>query len=134
MASVYVAVQDPLCLLPENSYTPRLLLGSFVRAEIEGTELSPVVAIKREHLRENDTIWLMDGMDNLEIRSVDIVARTRKQIFIAGGVKSGERLISSDLSVPIPGSPLKMSKKKQRGEGIVSKDKKTSGRLLEDNR
>jgi RND family efflux transporter MFP subunit len=126
MASVYIAVNDPLCLLPENSDKPRLLLGSFVRAEIEGTELSPVVAIKRKYLRENETVWLMDGAGNLEIRSVDIVARTRQQIFIAGGIESGEKLIISDLSAPIPGSPLKLSGKGQKGEGPDSGDKRKS--------
>lgn len=126
MASVYVAVADPLCLLPENKDKPRLLLGSFVRAEIEGTELSHVVAIKRQHLRENDSLWLMDDAGNLEIRPVDIAARTRQQIFIADGVKSGEKLIISDLSAPIPGSPLKQAQKEKQGQDVDKRDKRMS--------
>ena len=43
MAAVYVAIDDPLCLRPENKTKPKLLLGSFVQAEIEGIELTSVV-------------------------------------------------------------------------------------------
>ncbi len=59
MAAVYVAIKDPLCLLAENRNKPKILLGSFVQADIEGTELNSVVSINRDYLRENDSIWLM---------------------------------------------------------------------------
>lgn len=115
MASVYVAVRDPLSLLPENSTKPQLLLGTFVRAEIEGSVLSSVIAVNRQHLRDNDTLWLMGEDDTLEIRRVEIIAKTREQVFIASGVDEGEKLISSGLPAPVPGTPLKQAAGEEKG-------------------
>jgi RND family efflux transporter MFP subunit len=110
MAAVYVAVKDPLCLLPENSkkpQLPKLLLGSFVRADIEGSELASVVTVNRDYLREGDSIWVMKDDNTLEIRKVDIVARTNDQVLIGSGLADGEKLIVSGLSAPVTGIPVK---------------------------
>ncbi|MCP4342636.1 MAG: efflux RND transporter periplasmic adaptor subunit [Desulfobulbaceae bacterium] len=111
MASVYVAIKDPLCQLPENSDKPKLLLGSFVRAEIEGTELTSVVPINRDYLRENNSIWLIKDDNTLEIREVKIVAKTKDQVLVGAGLKNGELLIVSGLSSPIAGSPVQLQQK-----------------------
>ena len=111
MAAVYVAVKDPLCQQPENSDKPKLLLGSFVRAEIEGTELSSVVPINRDYLRENNSIWLMKDDNTLEIREVNIVAKTKDQVLVGSGLENGELLIVSGLSSPIAGSPVQLLQK-----------------------
>jgi RND family efflux transporter MFP subunit len=110
MAAVYVSVRDPLGLLPENRGNPelpKLLLGSFVQAEIEGTELASVVPVNRDHLREGNSIWLMNDDNTLEIRRVDIVAGTNKQVFIGQGLADGEKLIVSGLAAPVAGTPVK---------------------------
>ena len=111
MAAIYVAIEDPLCLLPENSKKPKLLLGSFVRAEIEGTELASVVAVNRNHLRENNSIWLMKDDNTLEIREVNIVTKTKDQVLVGSGVENGELLIISGLSFPVAGSPVQLQQK-----------------------
>jgi len=108
MAAVYVAINDPLCLLPENSEKPKLLLGSFVRAEIEGTELASVVPVNRNHLRENNSIWLMKDDNTLEIRKVNIVAKTKDLVLVGSGIEDGELLIVSGLSSPVAGSPVQL--------------------------
>ena len=108
MAAVYVSVSDPLSLLPENREKPQLLLGSFVRAEIEGSQLASVVAINRDYLREGDRVWLMDGDNTLEIREVDIIAKNNDLIFIGSGLADGEKLIVSGLSSPVAGIPVKL--------------------------
>jgi RND family efflux transporter MFP subunit len=108
MAAVYVAIEDPLCQLPENSDKPKLLLGSFVRAEIEGAELTSIVAINRDYLRENNSIWLMKDDNTLEIREINIVAKTKDQVLVGAGLKNGERLIVSGLSSPLAGSPVQL--------------------------
>jgi RND family efflux transporter MFP subunit len=108
MAAVYVSVSDPLSLLPENREKPQLLLGSFVRAEIEGSQLASVVAINRDYLREGDRVWLMNGDNSLEIREVDIIAKNNDLIFIGSGLADGEKLIVSGLSSPVAGIPVKL--------------------------
>jgi RND family efflux transporter MFP subunit len=108
MAAVYVSVSDPLSLLPENREKPQLLLGSFVRAEIDGSQLASVVAINRDYLREGDRVWLMNGDNSLEIREVDIIAKNNDLIFIGSGLADGEKLIVSGLSSPVAGIPVKL--------------------------
>lgn len=116
MAAVYITVKDPLSLLPENKGKPQLLLGSFIRAEIMGTELSSVVPIDRDHLRENDSIWLMSKDNSLEIRQVDILAKTIDKVFVGSGLKNGDRLIVSALSSPVAGSPLQLLQQTEQDE------------------
>jgi RND family efflux transporter MFP subunit len=120
MAAVYVAVKDPLCQLPENSDKPKFLLGSFVRAEIEGTELSSVVPINRDYLRENNSIWLMKDDNTLEIREVNIVAKTKDQVLVGSGLENGELLIVSGLSSPVAGSPVQLQQKGKAQPGTDS--------------
>lgn len=109
MATIYAAIDDPLCLRPENNTKPRLLLGSFVQAEIAGTELTSVIAINRDHLREDNTIWLLQDDNTLKISKVRIVAATNDQVLIADQLSNGARLIVSGLSAPVNGSPLQLS-------------------------
>ena len=114
MAAVYVAIEDPLCLLPQNEMKPKLLLGSFVQADIEGKELPSVVPINRNYLRENDTIWLMKDDNTMEIRKVDIIARTNDSVYVQSGLKNGDKMIVSDLSSPVAGTLVQLL---QEGQG-----------------
>ncbi len=109
MAQLLVEIDDPLCRKPENSGKPRLLLGSYVRAEIEGTGIASGISIDRSNLHEGNTIWLMDEEDRLAIRTVDIVFRNRHQVIVRDGVTDGERLVISSLASPIAGIPLRLA-------------------------
>lgn len=108
MAQLYGAVDDPLCLLPENKDQPRLLLGSFVQAEITGQEFTEVAVIPREQLRPDDRVWLLDHKGRLVIRPVVVAARTKEKIFISSGLAPGEKIIVSALSNPVEGTVLKV--------------------------
>jgi RND family efflux transporter MFP subunit len=129
MAAVYVAVKDPLCLLPENSDKPKLLLDSFVQADIEGAELASVVSIKRDYLHENNSIWLMKDDNTLEIRKVNIVAKTKDQVLVGSGLKNGERLIITSLSSPVAGSLVQLLEEetdKMATDRIMANDQKAT--------
>lgn len=108
MALIYAEVKDPLCLLPENKGKTKLLLGSFVRVTIEGKELTEVASVSRDHFHTNDEVWILNKENRLEIRKVDIAARTRESIFVKGGLKQGEKIITTTLSSPIEGSLLQV--------------------------
>ena len=131
MAIVYVAISDPLCLLPENKNQPKLLLDSFISAVIDGVELTAVVPIKRSYLHDNNTLWLVTDKNSLEIRPVKIITSNRDQFLISSGVLEGETLITSSLATPVNGIPLRLTPAAQdqsihRNEP-VSKQPITSG-------
>lgn len=108
MARLLVAVDDPFCLKPAHRDQPKLLMGTFVQAEIEGRTLESVFPIARPHLRDNDTVWIMDANNQLEIRPVRIVYRGPERVFVDAGIEENERLILTDIAAPVAGMPLRL--------------------------
>jgi len=108
MAVLYVSIRDPLCRLSENSDKPKLLIGSYVNAEIEGIQLKSAVAVKRSHIHNSDTIWLLSKDNTLTPRKIDIVFKNRDYVFISSGLQEGEKVIISPLSAPVRGTPVKL--------------------------
>ncbi len=108
MARLLVAVDDPFSLKPANRGEPKLLMGTFVQAEIEGRTLESVIPIARPYVRDNDTVWIMDDNDQLEIRPVQIVYRGPEVVFVEAGLEPNERLITTDIAAPVAGMPLRL--------------------------
>ncbi len=114
MARLLVAVDDPFCLKPENQDKPKLLMGSFVQAEIEGRTLDSVFSIRRPHIRDNNTVWIMDPNDQLEIRPVEIAYRGPEEVFVEAGLEENEQLVATDIAAPVPGMPLRLAEPEEQ--------------------
>lgn len=106
MAQLLIRVEDPLSRLAENREKPQLLLGSYVRAELEGVTIDAAFSLDRAHLHEGNTVWLMSENATLEIREVEIVFRDRERVIVTAGLRDGDRLITSTLVSPVSGIPL----------------------------
>ena len=109
MARVLVEVKDPLGLNSAGKKQPPLLIGEYVRMEIEGQQLKNIYRIPRTALRDNTHIWLITNDGKLEIRNVDTLWRDAQTVLLAAGLQAGERLIVSDLSKPVDGMPLRIA-------------------------
>lgn len=107
MARLLVEVPDPLALAPGPPGRLPLLLGSYVRVEIDGGELDGVVAIDRDLLRDGDRVWVLEDPGRLAIRPVTIVSRERNRLLVSEGLKDGDRVVTTDLSAPVAGIPLR---------------------------
>jgi len=101
MARILIAVNDPLCLTAENQERTPLLLGQYVRVDVQGRELEQVYSIPRSALRENHRIWIAAPNGTLDIREVDVRWRAEKNILISGNLRDGERLITTDITTPM---------------------------------
>jgi RND family efflux transporter MFP subunit len=101
MARVLIRVEDPLGLRESNNSAP-LLLGSYVRVEIDAGELDNVLVIDRPALREGNRIWVVDANNRLQIRNVNVRWRDEKTVTIDADLAPGEQLIVSDLRVALP--------------------------------
>ncbi len=111
MARLLITVDDPLG--QRDPGLPRLMAGSFVEADIEGKPLSNVVRLSRDYLRTNDTVWVMkDG--KLDIREVEISFRDQSHVYIAKGLKAGEKVVTTNLATITEGAALRLSA--QEGE------------------
>lgn len=107
LARLLAVVDDPMSLRPEHSAEPRMILGSFLRAEIEGVSLPDSTAIDRKLLRDGDTVWVLNDENQLEIRPIKIVYQGSDYVLVTEGVKPQERVIISHLSAPVAGMPLR---------------------------
>lgn len=106
-ARLLAAVEDPFCLKPENQNLPQLLMGTYVRTDIQGRALKNVCPVNRSYLRDNDTVWIMDNDNKLEIRKVQIAFRQSDRVFIDQGLTDKELLVVTDLAAPVAGMPLR---------------------------
>lgn len=108
MAVLYVSIKDPLCRLKENANKPQLLIGSYVKTEIEGVKIQSAVAIKRSHIHNSDTIWLLSEDNTLTPRRLNITFKNRDYVFISSGLLEGEKIVVSPLSAPVSGTSVKL--------------------------
>lgn len=109
MARLLVELEDPMSLEASNAGAPVLLIGSYVRAEIEGHELSEVVSLPRDFLHENDTVWVVGEQSRLDVRHVEIAYRGRDTVLVSEGLEHGDRVIRTDLAAPVGGMLLRVS-------------------------
>ena len=109
MAHVLVEIKDPLGLKSPGQQKPPLLIGEYVRMEIEGRQLENVYRIPRTALRDNTRIWLTSKDDKLEIREVQTLWRDEQSVLLTDGLQPGEQLIISDLSKPVHGMQLQVT-------------------------
>jgi RND family efflux transporter MFP subunit len=102
LARLLVTVSDPLRLGEEGAGLP-LLLGSYVRIEIEAGRLENVLEIPRAALREGDRVWLVGDDHMLRIRDAEILWRRKESVLIANLLQADERLVVSELKAALPG-------------------------------
>lgn len=108
MAEVIAEVEDPLARAPGNAGKPRLLIGSFLRASIEGHEIPGAIALDRAALRDGDTVWVMTPENRLAIRPVEVAYRGSAEVLIADGLAPGERVVTSPLASVADGMALRL--------------------------
>jgi len=102
LARILIKVQDPLALRSANKDKPELLIGSFVEVDITGNIIKDVIRVDRDHLRSNNTLWVMEN-GKLSIRQPKIVLLDSKFAYVAEGLKDGEKLITSNISTVTEG-------------------------------
>ena len=103
MAQVLVSIADPLELAKPAQGRQPLLLGEYVRVEIEGPELRDVVTVPRDAIREGSRVWVKTAENQLDVRPVEIVLSRKDTVLISQGLRAGEEIITSQVPAAIPG-------------------------------
>jgi hypothetical protein len=78
-----------------------------VRVTIRGNPVPSAAKIRRDLLREGDRVWIMNDSSRLEIRPVTIALKGPDVVYVTGGVREGERIVTTDLSAAVEGQPLR---------------------------
>jgi RND family efflux transporter MFP subunit len=103
LARVLITVDDPL---GERSEVPPLILGSLIEARIEGIPISDVVRLDREHIHDEDRVWVMKN-NLLEVRSTEVTFRDPQYAYIHSGLESGEEVVITTLATVADGVQLR---------------------------
>jgi len=125
-ARVQVEVAAPLDV---ESGAP-LLLGSFVRVELPLRTVPSAAAIPRGALREGDEVWLVDPEGLLEIRPVEVALRGDGEVLVSDGLESGDVVVTSSISVPVPGMRVEPVAGDDGAEGDATTDASVDGRAI----
>jgi RND family efflux transporter MFP subunit len=122
MARVLVQVDDPMRLDPAvdpvtnavgegtpdpNTSALPLLLGAYVRVHIDAGQLEGVVEVPRGSLHEGNLVFVADEENKLRIKRPTIVWR-RESTVLVRGLKSGDRVITSQLATPLEGMDVRI--------------------------
>lgn len=108
MARILIEVKDPLNIKTGEKDRPAILIGEYVRIEIEGRNLPNVYRIPRAALRDNSDIWVVNQDGKLDIRRVEILWRDAETVLLREGLKPDDQLIVSDLPAPVNGMPVQV--------------------------
>lgn len=109
MAQLLVEVDDPLALESANAGKPRLLVGQYLLAEISGRDIPDAVEIDREWLRPDDTVWLANADNELEIVPVDVAWRGLERVIVRDGIPDGALIVTTNMATVTNGMPLRLS-------------------------
>lgn len=107
MIYAIAAVTDPYGRLGTERSAP-LTVGTFVQAEIDGITAEKVIALPRALLREDGTVLIAGADNELAIRKVEVDRATAETAFIRSGLNDGDRVITTAVTTPIPGTPLRL--------------------------
>jgi RND family efflux transporter MFP subunit len=111
MTKVVIEVQDPYGLLHEGNARKALVSGSFVDVSIKGGRLKDVFLVPRTSVRDNDTVWIMDKDNLLNIQNVQIVRYERENVLVQDSLKDGDRIVLTNISGAADGMKLRVAQK-----------------------
>ncbi len=109
MARVLVEIEDPLGLKDKKppDRLP-LMLGAYVKVEIEGRRAEEVFRVPRTAIREGDQVWIANEEDRLEVRPVKVFWRSKDTVLIRNGLREGDRVVTNSIPLPIPNMKLRV--------------------------
>lgn len=112
MARVVIVVPDPLGLEGEGRVRDvPLLIDSFVDVRVEAEPLpTEAVEVPRAALRDGDQVWIASDDGRLEMRDVEVAWRREETVLLSAGVEPGERVIVSQVAVPVEGMRVRTSR------------------------
>jgi len=94
-------VADPYGLAASEGMP--LAVGMFVSAEIEGVRPVQAYVMPRIALRSQDTVYVINADNRLEIRIVKVISTSEERVVVSGGVERGDRVVTSTLPNPVDG-------------------------------
>lgn len=103
MARILVSIENPL---GQPGNLP-LLLGSFVDVAVGAQPIDDAIRLPRIALRNGRSVYVMNDLDQLEIRDVQIAWTEPDAVLVTGGLQANERVVTSRIATPVPNMLLR---------------------------
>ena len=102
-----------------------LFLGAFVDVVIPGRQLENVVHIPAKALRDRDTVWIA-SQGEIQVRTVKIAHVDFDDVYLSGGIRIGEKIITSPVKGAANGMKVQLAGMKKK-DGKRNLGKKFKG-------
>ncbi len=86
-----------------------LLMGTYVKAAIQGRRMQDVVQIPRDTLRAGNYVWIIDDNNQLRNRKVSTLKVGGHKVYVTDGLNDGDRVCLTNVGEVIPGTPVKIA-------------------------
>lgn len=106
LATLLIAVKDPLLRTGDAQDLPMLILGDYVRVILEGTPIENAVRVPLSWVRDNNIVWIKEGQE-LVFQKVEIAYEDREYAYVQKGLSHGDEIVTSDISVPVEGMKIR---------------------------
>lgn len=86
-----------------------LLSGLFVQASIHGKTRQDVFVLPPTAVDAEQQVWLVDNAQKLTRRKIAVLRFETERLVVSGGLQAGDKVVVSDLPVPIEGMTVRIS-------------------------
>ncbi len=108
-----VQIDDPYGFQSDRNLPP-LIIGSFVKAKIDGISMTSLIKIPRSALKGEDTIIIMDAENKLQVKQVKITRGQDDWVYLQQGLEPGDKLVLTALESTVSGMELRDQEYKPR--------------------
>ncbi len=100
-------IDDPYGL--EVGDNQPLRVGTFVKANILGREMTNIVPLPRHVLRAGNQVWIVDEQRRLRNRNVTTLRTEGNEIYVTSGLNDGDLVALSTVSGALPGMGVRIN-------------------------
>ena len=119
MFRVVVQVKEPFkCLDSGTACNVRLAEWLFVDVNFHCGTVHNVYAIRRDQVRDNETVWVMDSNSRLKIRKVNILRYQGDTAIIDRGLEPGDHVVITPVTGAADGMLLRTSSHNPGQQGV----------------
>lgn len=92
----------------QNAAGDHLLIGSYVRAEIQAGEIQRALQVPRRAVRDNRRVWVVDAGGTMQVRDATVVWESGQRLLLdKDSLQPGDRVVVSRVSGLIPGAAVR---------------------------
>ena len=87
---------------------PPLLVGKFVKVQIEGIVPDRYFILRRSALRPGNEVWAVRDDTRLTIVPVRVLQRSDDKVFVTGTLKAGQAVVIGGIQVATEGMEVRI--------------------------